>query len=295
MITKVNAKINLGLYITGRRPDGYHTLLTCFYPVGILSGTPASPWPFGDLLEIIPREDEPGNHRFCFTGLPIDCPLEKNLVVKAVRLFGEEYSRLSGQTLPALDVRLEKHIPFGAGLGGGSADASFALTLLNQLTGSPFDENLLIDMGAHLGADCPFFILNRPCIASGIGEVLEPADDFMSGKYLVLVKPDVSVSTREAFAGITPEETKAPLRESIHRPMTDWQQTLTNQFEEHIFSLHPVLPQIKRSLYDAGAEYASMSGSGSALYGIFADTDTAQDCYVRFSNEPGLYSALMRL
>lgn len=295
MILKVNAKINLGLYITGKRPDGYHTLQTIFYPVGLKSGTPESPWPFGDLLEITPLPAGADSHRFTFTGLTIDCPMEKNLVVKAVRLYDDEYFHATGRRMPRFDVRLEKHIPFGAGLGGGSADASFTLMLLNELCGFPLTMEQLAAMAARLGADCPFFLLNRPCVAEGIGEVLTPIDLDLSGMWLVIVKPEVSVSTAEAFRGIKPEMPAAGVAEVAALPIDQWQERLENRFEPHIFAAHPELPRLKRQLQQQGAVYTAMSGSGSSIFGIFDSADKAADAYRQAARLTDTFSALTSL
>ncbi len=268
MILFVNAKINIGLQVTGKRPDGYHELSTIFYPVGLLSGTPYSPQPFCDILEVTELPDAERS-QFTFTGNRIDCPLEKNLVYRAAKAFAEAFKTRCGHDMPAFDIRLEKHIPDGAGLGGGSADASFTLKALNELNGNVFTDNQLIDMATSLGADCPFFILNTPCIATGIGEVMTPVDLSLEGKWLVIVKPPFGVPTREAFAGIDCSRPHADTLEPLSLQPQQWPNRVENEFEPHIFKIHPELPLIKQSLYDAGAFYAQMSGSGSAIFGIF--------------------------
>lgn len=274
MIKFVNAKLNLGLNIIKKRADGYHELETLFYPVGLFNGTPQNPEAFGDILEIHIKEN-PGEDIFRFYGNPIDCPLEKNLVFKAIKAFNEFVPEHSEKSL-SVDVSLEKHIPDGAGLGGGSADASFTLTSLNELTGKPLDKEALKKIAAKLGADCPFFIENHPAIATGIGEILSPCEPVLSGYWAVIVKPSVYISTREAFAGITPSVTRKSIAEIIKNPIERWEsEGLKNDFEPHIFKAYPVLKGIKERLKKSGALFASMSGSGSALFGIFPDKESA--------------------
>lgn len=269
MIKFVNAKINIGLNITKRRPDGYHDLSTIFYPVGKESGTPEHPDPFGDILEIVPGEE-----RFVFTGRPIEAPLEKNLVHKAYSLFMSELERSSRQGKPGFDVRLDKQIPDGAGLGGGSADASFTLLALNELCGYPFDADELSGMALRLGADCPFFIINSPCYAEGVGERLTPVQVDLSSCRILIAKPQVCVSTAEAFSGITPKRPEIPLTELIGLPVEDWQGRIVNDFEAGIIARHPEVGKVKEMMLAAGAVYASMTGSGSALYALFHDDET---------------------
>lgn len=267
MIKFVNAKINIGLNVTERRPDGYHNLSTLFYPVGKESGTPEHPAPFADILEITPGEEE-----FLFTGRPIDAPLEKNLVYKAYKIFMKEYvGEISGD-IPSFSVRLDKHLPDGAGLGGGSADASFTLLALNELFGQPFNREKLLEMALRLGADCPFFIINTPCYAEGVGEELTPVSLDLSAYKLLIVKPPVYVSTAEAFAGISPKRPEYPLTELIKLPVEDWQGRIVNDFEAGIIKRHPEIGMVKDLMLGNGATYASMTGSGSALYGFFADS-----------------------
>ncbi len=295
MISFVNAKINIGLYVTGRRADGYHDLSTVFYPIGKLSGSPESPWPFSDILEITPLDAE--SHEFSFTGTPIACPPEKNLVVKAVDAFEKAYTGHTGNKLPRFDIRLYKHIPDGAGLGGGSADASFTLKMLNGLTGNIFSDSEMIRLAASLGADCPFFIINRPCAAAGVGEILRPIDLDLSGKWLVILKPSFGISTKEAFSGIDCRhlsESRCPVSAET-LILESWRDSILNDFEPHLFYNHPVLKSIKSSLYDSGAIYVQMSGSGSAVYGIFDDESAASKAYVNGKSSEGTYSAIMKL
>ena len=266
MIRFVNAKLNLGLNIVGKRDDGYHDLETVFYPVGVHNGTPENPEPFCDILEIIPS----GKTEFRFSGREVDCPLEKNLVYKAWRVFKNEYPDL-GEYL----ITLEKHLPDGAGLGGGSADASAVLLMLNEMSGMPFSTDQLAEMALRLGADCPFFIYNKPCYAEGVGEILEPVDLNLSGRWCLLVKPSVSISTKEAFAGVTPRKPERSLRDILMVGIEEWKDLMVNDFEGSLFPGHKILGDIKEKLLESGAVYAAMSGSGSTLFGIFRDRELA--------------------
>ncbi len=273
MIKFVNAKLNLGLNIVRKRPDGYHDLETVFYPVGKYNGTPENPEPFCDILEITPAN----NTEFRFTGRKVDCPLEKNLVYKAWKLFKEECPAL-GEYL----ITLEKHLPDGAGLGGGSADASAVLCMLNELSGSPFNVEKLATMALKLGADCPFFIYNRPCYAEGVGEKLEPIDLDLSGWWCLLVKPEISISTKEAFAGVTPSKPTTSLKEIVRLDVEEWQGKMVNDFEASLFTNHIELSIIHDILIVNGAEYVAMSGSGSTVFGLFRTKDEAlsvKECF----------------
>ncbi len=264
MIKFVNAKLNLGLNIVRKRPDGYHDLETVFYPVGKYNGTPENPEPFCDILEITPAEKT----EFRFTGRQVDCTLEKNLVYKAWKVFKEEYPDL-GEYL----ITLEKHLPDGAGLGGGSADASGVLCMLNELSGYPFNKEELAEMALRLGADCPFFIYNVPCYAEGVGERLEPIDLDLSGIWCLLVKPEVSISTKEAFAGVHPVKPEKSLQDIIEMDIEDWNGKMVNDFEGSLFPGHPILGEIKNMLLSSGASYAAMSGSGSTVFGLFHEKE----------------------
>lgn len=281
MISFPNAKLNIGLRITERRPDGYHNLETLFVPVGLYAGTPVNPVSFCDTLEITPSETD----RFIFSGRPVDCPTEKNLVYRAVETF-REAAALKGIVPFAVQVFLEKHLPDGAGLGGGSADASFALKLLNELGGFPFSDEELSGLVLRLGADCPFFIANRPAYGEGIGERLTPVYLNLDGWWCVIVKPRIHVSTREAFAGIVPRSNRKdsltdrdeyPLYRLGEIPVEDWRDIAVNDFESTLFPLYPELSQVKERLYDLGARYTSMSGSGSSLFGLFSDEASAAE------------------
>ena len=248
MICFPNAKINLGLHVVSRRPDGYHGIETVFYPV-----------PLCDALEIVPAEA----FSFHTYGLAIDGPADDNLVMRALAAM-----RRQADILPAA-IHLKKAIPFGAGLGGGSADAAFMLKLLRDYARLSLTDDALERMAARLGADCAFFVRNRPVMATGIGDVFSPADISLAGYHIAIVKPSVSVSTRAAYAAIRPAKPAVPLSEIIRRPIAAWRGLLRNDFEAPVFALHPAIGAIKAQLYDAGAIYASMSGSGSAVFGLF--------------------------
>jgi 4-diphosphocytidyl-2-C-methyl-D-erythritol kinase len=259
MITFPNAKINLGLNIVEKRPDGYHNLETVFYPI-----------PVEDALEVtIAGRAEGVTLRQSGVALPGDC--EDNLVVKAYRLLQQE-----GFALPAVDISLHKAIPSGAGLGGGSADATFMLTLLNRSLSLGISDERLEEYAARLGADCAFFVKNRPTFAEGIGEIFSPVDVSLKGYRLVLVKPDIFVSTREAFSKVHPHRAELSPREIVKLPIEEWRGKLHNDFEDSVFPLHPEIGEVKEMLYSAGAIYASMSGSGSSLFGIFAPESEPQ-------------------
>ena len=256
MIVFPNAKINIGLDITARRPDGYHDICSVLYPL-----------PWRDILEIIPAAGE--STTLTVTGRGVDCPPHKNLVMKAYNALDTEVN------LPAVDIFLHKVIPDGAGLGGGSADAAFTLKALDTLFDLRLGDDRLADIASGLGADCPFFIYNKPMLATGTGTTLSPLDISLAGYGIIVIKPQVSVPTAKAYAGVTPEV--PPL--SLDRIMAEtspagWKATVKNDFETTVFSLHPVISELKDRLYAEGAVYASMSGSGSAVYGIF---DTGYD------------------
>jgi 4-diphosphocytidyl-2-C-methyl-D-erythritol kinase len=255
MITFPCAKINIGLQVTERRPDGYHNLDTVFYPI-----------PLHDALEVVPAEEEGYDCRLHLSGVNIEGDPNTNLVVRAYRLLAADY------TLPPVDIYLHKHIPTGAGLGGGSADASYMLLLLRKMYDLNISDEQLEVYAAQLGADCPFFIKGKPVYATGIGNEFHPIALDLSGMCLVVVKPDVFVSTKEAYSMVYPEKPEVTLDEKIMRPITEWRDTISNDFEKGIFALHPELAAIKEKLYAMGAIYAAMSGSGSALFGLFTST-----------------------
>lgn len=278
MIKFVNAKINIGLNVIEKRPDGYHNLETVFYPIGIECGMPHQPAPFDDIIEVTTDKGPISGCRFQFIGKKIDCLPQKNLVVKATTLFLGKYNA----SFPDLasygmfEIILDKHLPHGAGMGGGSADAAFMLSLLNETTGNKFSEEELNKMALRLGADCPFFLYNKPCFASGIGEELLPLDLNLKGYKILIVKPDINVSTADAFAGIKPAKSEFDLKLLTVLPIKEWKNKVFNDFEITVFEKYPELSDIKRTLYDNGAIYASMTGSGSAIYGIYDDQHLAE-------------------
>lgn len=265
MIIFPNAKINLGLNIVSKRDDGYHNLETIFYPIMIK-----------EALEIIVSEK--GEDSFFESGIKTGTNLQSNLVMKALYLMRESYD------IPPLEVHLMKKIPFGAGIGGGSADAAFMLKLINQKFELGASKQQLADMALKIGADCPFFIYNRPLFASGIGEKFEEIDLSLDGYNLVLVKPDIHVATKDAFAMVQPTIPQMSLKEIVKKPVQEWKDLMVNDFEKSVFTKYPLVEQIKLKLYALGAEYASMSGSGSSVYAIFSKkTDLKHhfaDCYV---------------
>lgn len=258
MIVFPCAKINLGLNIVSKREDGYHNLETVFYPI-----------PLYDALEIKYMDEKFPSDTACdlkVTGNAVDCDEQKNLVVKAYHILAADYQ------LQRIHTHLYKHIPSQAGLGGGSSDAAFMIRLLDERFRLNIGNPEMERYAARLGADCAFFIEAEPAYAEGIGDVLMPADGpdgNLHGYYLCVVKPDVAVSTKEAYSAITPKKPAKSCRDIVRQPIETWKEELVNDFEEPIFKMHPELEAIKQKLYDQGAVYASMSGSGSALYGIF--------------------------
>lgn len=260
MIVFPCAKINLGLNIVSKREDGYHNLETVFYPI-----------PLYDALEIKYMDEKFPSDTACdlkVTGNAVDCDEQKNLVIKAYHILAADYQ------LPRIHTHLYKHIPSQAGLGGGSSDAAFMIRLLDERFRLNIGNPEMERYAARLGADCAFFIEAEPAYAEGIGDVLMPADGpdgNLHGYYLCVVKPDVAVSTKEAYSAITPKKPAKSCRDIVRQPIETWKEDLVNDFEEPIFKMHPELEAIKQKLYDQGAVYASMSGSGSALYGIFKE------------------------
>lgn len=264
----VPAKINLGLNIVSKRPDGYHNLETVFYPV-----------PIYDELETLPADQGNNASTLQIEGIPVMGNADDNLVMKAYNLIRKDFD------VEPLAFRLKKNIPTQAGMGGGSADASFTLLLLNKLFHLNLSEEQLLDYALKLGADCPFFIKSagvgmtgkKACFGTGVGEILEPHELDLKGKYLVVVKPSVSISTKEAFSLVKPTIPAKCCKEIARQKISTWKAELVNDFEVSAFALFPQLAEIKKVLYREGAEYAAMSGSGSAMFGIFdnkADVET---------------------
>ncbi|TVP47989.1 MAG: 4-(cytidine 5'-diphospho)-2-C-methyl-D-erythritol kinase [Mongoliibacter sp.] len=248
MISFPNAKINLGLHITSKRNDGYHELETCMVPI-----------PLFDALEMIPTK----KLAFESTGLSIPGESKDNLILKAYQLLRKDFN-----DLPPIHIHLHKNIPMGAGLGGGSADAAFSLNLMNRLFDLYLDDWMLEEYAAKLGSDCAFFIQNTPKIATGRGEILETTDLDLKGKHLYLVNPKIHIGTREAYAGVKPKAPEINLKEVLS-DMGRWKKELINDFEVSVFPQHPEIANIKNQLYDMGAFYAAMSGSGSTVFGLF--------------------------
>lgn len=253
MITFPNAKINLGLNITEKRPDGYHNLETIFYPINLQ-----------DALEVTRSTNCDKEYCLHISGSAIDCKPEDNLVVKAYKLLKQDFP----QMLP-IEIHMYKHIPAGAGLGGGSSDAAHMIKLLNDKFTLNISHKKMEEYAAQLGADCAFFIQNKPIFATGIGNVFEPIDLSLKGYYIILIKPDIFVSTRDAFAAIRPQRPEVSLKEIIKQPIESWKDNMKNDFEDSVFLKFPEIAAIKDELYDLGAVYAAMSGSGSCVYGIF--------------------------
>lgn len=250
MIIFSNCKINLGLRVVRKRGDGYHDLETVFYPV-----------PFNDAIEVVRSQ---GQMQFSQSGLAVDAPPDQNLCMKAYALVQQSYE------LPPVQLHLHKAVPTGAGLGGGSANAAFTLQLLNRKFNLNLATDQLLDLALQLGSDCPFFIINKPCIATGRGEFLKTIDLSHLRIYkLVIVNPGIHISTAWAFSQVRPDDKGHAVSEAINRPVTTWKETLVNDFEPVVFHAYPAIAQIKQTLYDKGAVYASMSGSGSAVFGLF--------------------------
>ncbi len=248
MLVFPNAKINLGLNIINKRPDGYHELETCFYPI-----------PWNDILEAVLAPQ----NSFTSTGIPIP-DNGKNIVEKAYHLLEKDFK------LSPLSIHLHKIVPIGAGMGGGSADAAFALKLFNDLFSLGLKDEQLMEYAVQLGADCAFFIKNKPMLATGIGEKLEPINISLSGKTILLIYPNIHISTQEAYSQITPKPPEHSIKKILaEHPIGEWRRLLANDFEKPLFENYPILKEIKETLYNHGALYASMSGSGSTMYGIF--------------------------
>lgn len=248
MLSFPNAKINLGLNITSKRDDGYHNLESCFYPI-----------PWCDVLEIIPAPEL----KFTTSGLEIPGSAATNLCLKAYELIKEAFE------IPAVHIHLHKVIPMGAGLGGGSADGAFALKMLNEMFVLELGTDAMQGMAAKLGSDCPFFIENKPMYVMGTGGIFHPVDLTLSGKYIVLRHPGIHIGTGEAYSRITPQPSGQQIPELLLQPISEWQHALKNDFEESVFPHHPEVARLKGELYEKGALYAAMSGSGSAVFGIF--------------------------
>ena len=258
MINFPIAKINLGLNVVSKRYDGYHNLETVFYPV-----------PIKDALEVFPMEDGFPSDVRCdlkVTNLFIDGDEQKNLVVKAYNMIAQDYE------LPRVHVHLYKHIPTQAGMGGGSSNCAYMIRLLNEMFSLGMSDEKMIGYAARLGADCAFFIKAQPAYAEGIGEKLQPISIDLSGCKMLVVRPNIPVSTKEAFSLITPQVPKKNCLDIVRQPIETWKDELVNDFERSVFAIHPEIGRLKEMMYEQGAIYAAMSGSGSSVFGLFSDT-----------------------
>ncbi len=250
MILRANCKINLGLDILRRREDGFHDLETVMLPVRELY----------DVVEVVRVE---GSSTFEQRGLVVDCDAEDNLCMKALRLM----QRLYG--IGEVRITLDKRVPFGAGLGGGSSDATAVILALNEMFKLELSEDRLVEIAAMIGSDTAFFVRNTPQLCTGRGEVMESIELPLQGYYLAVAKPKEGVSTKEAYSGVRPAVPQVRLAEALKRPIAEWQGVVKNDFEPHVFVAHPIIAELKQKMLEAGAVYASMSGSGSAVFGLF--------------------------
>lgn len=267
MIVFPHSKINLGLYIERRRSDGYHDIATVMVPVA-----------WSDVLEIVPGNS--GQTTLTCYGRPVNCPMDKNLVIKA-------YNALSAEVggLPPVDIYLEKIVPDGAGLGGGSADAAAAITGLNELLQLGLSQQRMAEVAAHVGADCPLFVYQRPMLATGTGTELTPVDFDISQWHLLIAKPQgCSVSTAQAYAGVVPSGPAPDLQGILKQPAARWQGLLQNEFEPSVIAQAPAIGRVKQTMLDSGAVYAAMSGSGAAVFGLFADRLMAEQAKARLTD-----------
>ena len=250
MILRANCKINIGLDVLRRREDGFHDLETVMLPVP-------------ELYDVVDVERIEGASVFEQKGLVVDCDVEQNLCMKALRLM----QRLYG--IGEVKITLDKRVPFGAGLGGGSSDATAVILALNELFNLGLSEDRLVEIAAMIGSDTAFFVRNTPQLCTGRGEKMEPIELPLEGYYLAVAKPEEGVSTKEAYAGVKPAVPQVRLADALQRPIGEWQGVVKNDFEPHIFVAHPAIAKLKKAMLDAGAVYASMSGSGSAVFGLF--------------------------
>ncbi len=253
MVAFPNCKINIGLRIIEKRPDGFHNLETIFYPVG-----------WKDAVEIISNHENVQEVTWSQSGINIPGDELDNLCIKAYQLLKADFPEI-----PPVQMHLLKAIPMGAGLGGGSADAAFVLQLLNQQYNLNLSTRQLLDYALKLGSDCPFFIINKPCLATGRGEILEEIPLDLSAYKILLVNPGIHINTGWAFSKITPQKPATGLSALVTSPIHEWQQLIINDFEKPVMQAHPELASIKETLLTNGAVYAAMSGSGSSFYGIF--------------------------
>ena len=265
MILHANCKINLGLDILRRREDGFHDLETVMIPVS-------------ELYDVVEIERVEGDSIFEQKGLVVDCDAEQNLCMKALRLMQQLYG------IGEVKISLDKRVPFGAGLGGGSSDATSVILALNELYNLGLSEERLVEIAAMIGSDTAFFVRNTPQLCTGRGEKMVPVELPLQGKYLVVAKPNEGVSTKEAYSGVKPAIPQVRLVDALQRPIEEWQGVVKNDFEPHIFEAHPAIAELKKTMLDAGAIYASMSGSGSAVFGIFDEAvalELGDDIFVK--------------
>jgi 4-diphosphocytidyl-2-C-methyl-D-erythritol kinase len=260
MILYSPAKINIGLHILRKREDNFHDIISLMYPL-----------PFYDIIEIQADFDKEREVSFTNSGIIVPGTADSNLCSKAVQLF----VNASGKTAE-VKIHLHKLIPFGAGLGGGSSNASAVLTALNSLSGSQLKRDQLIDLAARLGSDCPLFIYDKPMMAYGRGEILEETGVNLNGYYLVLVNPEIVVPTTEAYSKVLPNSSRPPLSETLRTPISQWKNSVSNDFEKSEFHKYPMIEKLKLDLYDNGAIYSSMSGSGSSVYGLYLEQPKIQ-------------------
>jgi len=253
MIFFPNAKINLGLRITGKRPDGYHDIETIFYPVGL-----------SDALEFVEAGTSLNSDILEVTGIATGSRTEDNLVFKAVQKLRKNY------TFPLLKIHLHKAIPAGAGLGGGSSDAACILKVINQHYNLSIDRKVIKEYALDLGSDCPFFIDCIPSIATGRGQIMTPVSPVLSDHYLIILNPGIGISTAEAYANCHPEIPSISLSQSILYPVNEWKEIILNDFESYAFEKHPVIGELKEEMYRADALFSLMSGSGSSVFGVFS-------------------------
>lgn len=253
MIVFSNSKINLGLWILNKRADGYHNISTVFYPIG-----------WSDVLEIIPDYSKQNDLNITTYGIPLNVDKKDNILYKAYQLLLNQCG-----SLPFLNVYLYKNVPFGAGLGGGSANASYFIKACNQLLNLNLPLNNLLSIASQLGADCAFFINNIPSVASEKGNVLNPVELSLSQYHILVVYPNIAISTKDAYQNVIPKQRNEHLTDILKLPINEWKNYLHNDFENYALSKYPILQEIKQSMYENTALYASMSGSGSAVYGIF--------------------------
>jgi 4-diphosphocytidyl-2-C-methyl-D-erythritol kinase len=271
MVVFPNCKLNLGLYVLRKRQDGYHDLQTVFYPLN-----------WCDALEVIEFTRGGSEFQLEISGLAVAGNIEDNLLFKCWKLLRQNHA------LPPLQIHLHKSLPMGAGLGGGSSDAAFFLNLLNTKFNLQLSLQERLELALQLGADCPFFILNKPVFAEGKGEVFSDIQVDLSRYYILCVFPNLHSNTSLAFQSIRPQSPQFDLRQAIQGPVKEWKNTIANDFENPVFDQFPILRTLKQSMYDHGALYASMSGSGSAMFGIFEEqpTLTIAENYLHFLQHP---------